>query len=650
MEGDTFLEHYQIAKRGDGTAEHLSQANGAAVYRAVDVRSKEPVELKLFPLSAVDPLARSDFEERARAAVLLDHINIEKVHAFGTQGDQYALVTEYLEGETVEDWIKEHGPMPPAAVLRIALQVVSALGAASFHNVRHRAIQPSNLGIIAGQPAEGGWPFVKLLNFAAPGPDGFQRQQNPVMLPFASPEQLAGGVIDFRSEVYSLGATMFFLLTAIVLPMESATAQPVIAQIRSRQLRRFPKTLRRLLDHMLQTDPEKRPQDPALLSEQIRECLIQVERRETLAHKFGVPILPVRATAIQDRPRRRGWLAGLAVAALLLGLGTLAALLLPEDVVTRALHRNRVPKTVGVPIGVPDTAAIASARSSPATTAAAALKPPIPPNEAERSRETTVAAKTQPSAAPKVDITPATVANNVNNAASPPEQQPPAPAAQPSPTLSAENGTIAQVAEVSPPPKNEATPPAENEGTDKSSTQPQIVANNPPPEPPPPPAEGPENAVPRAELVEGPPASANGNEVSEPESDEGVHHSESGAANSADSSIATASSQARNKTAGNKTKTTHRSASVTKRTRVVQTPPYERTRRTTRNGTMRARVVGTTPGGNLILRLPSGEIAFVRPRANEEYHPPNRRVIIERAAPVAPGPPLQPFRLEPDED
>src|SRR5207302_1384547 len=152
--------------------------------------------------------------------------------------------SEHFEGETADSWIVAHGPMPADAALRVGLQVVRAIGAAAFFNLTHRAIQPSNLMIVPGQSPDGGWPFVKLLNLGLAGlelhSDSAEAQEiAPTISPqFASPEQRANGEIDFRSERYSLGATMCFLLTgaaplAAVVPRKSKVSKQAspIAQV-----------------------------------------------------------------------------------------------------------------------------------------------------------------------------------------------------------------------------------------------------------------------------------------------------------------------------------------------------------------------------------------------------------------------------------
>ena len=410
MERTIFAEHYRLCGKGDGFPRELSRTGGATIYKAKDMRSGEPVTLELIPISSVDPVARERFEEQARAAQLLDHINIAKVCAFGVEDDHFVLVSEYLEGETADSWIAEDGPMGLDAVLRIALQVVSALSAASFHGLTHPAIWPSNLVIVPGPTAEGGWPFVKLVNFALNGFKPASHGGETREAQFASPEQLQHGTVDFRSEIYSLGATMCFLLTG---------AAPSAGTIPLQQLSRFPKRVRTLLAQMLRNNPDERPQDPVGFAEEIRDCLSSVEQRQALARRFGIPLVSI-IPRTSDRPRVWVSRRALALAVLALMLAALAATLLPEPI-RAVLHRNRTIKTIGVPIGVPE----ASSSTDPALAQATA---PIPDQSPVTFSPVVVNAKHK--ATPAVQASPASdpviaVVPNAGPPAEGPENRPP---------------------------------------------------------------------------------------------------------------------------------------------------------------------------------------------------------------------------------
>jgi serine/threonine-protein kinase len=352
MEREIFLDHYRICRNDDGSREEIARSVEAITYKANGVSTGEPFALQLIPTAIVELSAREQFEEQARAIQALDHVHIARTIAFGIEDDHFVFVSEYLPGETVESWVTAYGPMPPDSVLRIALQLASALTAAANHGLIHRTIQPSNLAIVPDKIAEGGWPFVKLTNFT---PAGMTLQPGE----FASPEQLQNGTVDFRSEIYSLGATMCFLLSGIAASNEA----------RLRQIKQFPKPLRNLLAEMLRPNPDERPQDSLLFAETLRKTLRKVERRQTFARRLGVPLagtIPQSARSRSRIPRR-----ALAFAALLLAAAAVAAVLLPEDVVRTVWHRNRNPEQIGVPVGLPET----SPEPSPELAANATVAP-----------------------------------------------------------------------------------------------------------------------------------------------------------------------------------------------------------------------------------------------------------------------------------
>jgi serine/threonine protein kinase len=371
MEQTTFLEHYRISVSRDGTPHELGRAGAAISYKAVDNRSGERVALKLIPIANLDEEVQKQFEEQARPAQQLHHVNIARVLDFGKEAGQFVYVSEYLEGETVDSWIEEHGPMPPDSVLRVAAQVVSALSAASFHRLTHRAIQPSNLLIVPGPTPEGGWPFIKLIDVSSAGSKLHSHEgeaptaDSAAARQFASPEQLQDGRVDFRSAIFSLGATMYFLLTGAAPP----------AKVRLRELRRFPKALRNLLAHMLRSNPDERPQDLAALEKEILKCLTKVEKRHAFGRRLGIPLAAVTPKEPKTPPTPlvqvlRGTLV---VAALLLAMGVAGAFLLPDDL-NPFRHRTAAKQMIGVPIGVPNP--------SPSPSAQATNTAPIAGNQA----------------------------------------------------------------------------------------------------------------------------------------------------------------------------------------------------------------------------------------------------------------------------
>ena len=430
MERTIFLQHYRVCLKSDGTPRELSQDGAAITYEAVDERSREPVDLKLIPLESIAPDVRGRLEEQARAAQQLRHVNIAKVFDFGREGGDLVCISEHLPGETLAAWVADHGPMPADAVLRVAEQIVSVLSSASFHKLPFPPIQPSDIIVVPGQTPEGSWPLVKLINFGLPalssGPnvqpeDSKTREQTSSPEQSASCEQLPHSTRDIRSEIYSLGATLYFLLTGVALSAEALQRPPNFS--------RFPKPLRRLLARMLHRDPDQRPKDLVVLAEMIRECLQKIERRRALADKYGIPYRTTIPRRAEARPARLLRIA-LPVAALLLAAAVLAAVLFPEAI-GKIVHGNRETKKIGVLVGVPESSpppAVQNGSTSiaPAAVASQASSASVP--SASQPPVNAAAASNSPQVA-SPDIQQTQTTNAQQQTAAPNASEPTSPAA-----------------------------------------------------------------------------------------------------------------------------------------------------------------------------------------------------------------------------
>jgi serine/threonine protein kinase len=352
MDSKIFLRKYRIA------AEEMEAVgepgDNPRAYEGEEIDSGKTVVVEVISAGSLKIAAREKLEAEATAAKKLTHANIPALHDFGVEDDLLVYVTEDCEGTLAEEWVRANGPMPVGPVLRIASQVVSALGAAAFHRLAHRAINPSNLVLVPGQTVEGEWPLVKILHFVGIVPKFSETDAAAIApdksLPYASPEQLKSGAVDFRSEIYSLGGTMWFLLTGTPPPM---AAQMTTAWLAVDKMSVMPKKIGRLLAQMLSVDPAERPGDPLAFYRQLQDCLTDVARRETTPRPAAVPV--ARTIAIEPPEKRRSPLRVFARAALCLALAALAALGLHEYRCHLRIIEAEEP--IGVPIGVSDASA-----------------------------------------------------------------------------------------------------------------------------------------------------------------------------------------------------------------------------------------------------------------------------------------------------
>jgi serine/threonine-protein kinase len=388
MEHKIFLGKYRVApdEIALGSAEPSTVAVAATeqlaparIYRGEEIDSGRTVTVEVIPAAAFKSSVRTKLEAEATAAKQISHVNIPALYDFGIEDDQLVYVTEYFDGASAEEWVHEHGPMPTGAVLRIALQVIGAMGAASFHKISHHAINPANLILVPGQTPEGDWPLVKVLHFIGVAPTFVNGDMSVAAFDksshYASPEQLQGGAVDFRSEIYSLGATMWFLLTGappLIAPKGPLAMQPTTIGLAVDKLTNMPKRVRRLLAQMLAANPAARPQDPLAFYRQIQDCVAQVDRRESMARRFGVPFLS-RSNVVALPSRRRVPARMIALAAIIVAFVTLTSVLLASYFRHQRVREAEEP--IGVPIGVPETAASAPAVAS-APTVVPAPQPP----------------------------------------------------------------------------------------------------------------------------------------------------------------------------------------------------------------------------------------------------------------------------------
>jgi serine/threonine-protein kinase len=245
----------------------ISRSPRASIYRAVDLKSDQPVALKVFHgRYLADPRFAIRFREHLRKLDELSHENLVAIRDYGIDQGHYFVAMEWMDGVDLGTYIAEHGPVPPALTIYIARQVCAGLGAVHRRGLIHRGVKPQNILL---QP-DG---RVKVSDVGMSGllSETGLSKTNVMMegVGYISPEQARGKSLDPRSDIYSLGVTLFEMLTGR-LPFVSHEAWSMVRMHAGevppspRQLNpQVPEELANIVTRALQKDPKLRFPDAA---------------------------------------------------------------------------------------------------------------------------------------------------------------------------------------------------------------------------------------------------------------------------------------------------------------------------------------------------------------------------------------------------
>jgi serine/threonine protein kinase/Tfp pilus assembly protein PilF len=311
-------------------------------FRALDASLNRAAALKIIHTDvARGTTARERFVREARAAAALRHPNIATVYHFGIceETGQCFYAMELVEGETLDMRVRRTGPMDPLSVIDVAQQVADALAAAETHGLVHRDLKPANIMIVTGRGDDdvAGPPqklekffsrkrsratlsrtIVKVIDFGVA--KALTEKADATTLThngfigtpaFASPEQFVNGTVNIRSDIYSLGATLWYLLTGrTVFPsqtVQDVRGKQLSARLPLQQLKatRVPSRIRSLLKSMLAIEPAARP-NAHELALKLRRCRAQVTHASRPAWLFtlGVVLIAVVSLFTARSPRQ----------------------------------------------------------------------------------------------------------------------------------------------------------------------------------------------------------------------------------------------------------------------------------------------------------------------------------------------------------
>ncbi len=276
----------------------LARGGMSTVYRGTDTRLERPVAIKVMASRfATDPIFLQRFEREARAAARLHHPGVVGVHDQGVDsspaGNHVFLVMELVDGGTLRDLLRQHGRLSVPLAISVVELVLSALAAAHREELVHRDIKPENVLI-------GPRGVVKVADFGLvrAAAEAGSNTGDIILgtVAYLSPEQVATGTADARSDVYATGVLLFEMLTGTP-PYTGETALSVAYRHVNDDMpapstagAAVPAALDDLIVQATRRDPAARPSDAAAF----------LRALQTLRTKLGIDLVPVPVPAGAD--------------------------------------------------------------------------------------------------------------------------------------------------------------------------------------------------------------------------------------------------------------------------------------------------------------------------------------------------------------
>lgn len=293
------------------------------VFRAIDPKLQRVVAIKvLAPESATDPMARQRFEREARSAAAVSHPHCVVIHAVYETHQPPYLVMEFIQGKTLADKIAAQGALSVKEILRIGAQIAEGLAAAHKQGLIHRDMKPANVLL------ENGVERAKVADF------GLAKTMDDVTMTrtgdfsgtpqFMSPEQASGGLVDHRTDLFSLGAILYTMCTGRP-PFRAENPLATLKRIcedTPRPIKRVnpevPDWLSAIVDRLLAKSPADRFQTAAEVVALLQKHLAMIQAGSNAAR-------PARETRFwTTESLRQRWLWPILAFGLLAGIGVLA--------------------------------------------------------------------------------------------------------------------------------------------------------------------------------------------------------------------------------------------------------------------------------------------------------------------------------------
>lgn len=295
-----FLGKYKVL-------EPIGSGGMADVYLCEHTSMKHKVAVKILPIEKLkDPSLLGRFKREAQAIAALNHPNVVRAFDLDNEGNLHYLVTEYVDGCNLQDYIKKNGPIAPERAANFIAQAAAGLQHIQEADLVHRDIKPGNLLLDRSG-------VVKLLDLGLARFSDLDRQDNLTRdfddgrvlgtADYIAPEQgIRGSDVDIRADIYSLGATFYFMIKGEA-PFEGASVTQKLLFHQIKEPPPLPDTVPpeivELIKHMMAKKPDLRVQTP----EEV------VERLMPYAGDIMAPPeeeMPPRAASLGAQPKTGG--------------------------------------------------------------------------------------------------------------------------------------------------------------------------------------------------------------------------------------------------------------------------------------------------------------------------------------------------------
>jgi hypothetical protein len=226
----------------------LGEGGMGQVYKAHHLTLERTVALKAMrPELSRDPTFTARFLREARSAALIDHANVVPVYDAGVESGSLYIAMRFVGGGDLAMRLREHGPLPEADALALIEQCLRGLQAIAASNLVHRDLKPANVLLEAdGTPRLGDLGLARSVD----ADDGLSRAGAPQGTPcFMSPEQARGAAVDIRSDIYSMGATLYAMIAGAP-PFQGDSAYETVAKVLTLE----PAPLRRVASVSVETE------------------------------------------------------------------------------------------------------------------------------------------------------------------------------------------------------------------------------------------------------------------------------------------------------------------------------------------------------------------------------------------------------------